>query len=175
MQNQYYTMAVRVFVKTLQNLDHLLSVGASFAMEKGISEETLLGNRLVADMFPLSRQIQIATDNAKGCVARLCGIDAPVMEDTEATVAELHERIAKTITFIESFTPEQFENASTREIYVKYYPDKHFLGHDYLTQYALPNFFFHVTIAYALLRVMGADIGKKDYLGQLPLQANTTK
>lgn len=172
MENQYYALTVPVFIKTLQNLDHVLSKGAAFAIEKGISEETLLSNRLMPDMFPLSQQIQIATDNAKGCVARLCGIESPVMEDTEASVAELHERIAKTIAFLESLKPEQFENAGTREIHVKYFAGKHFLGHDYLTQYALPNFFFHVTIAYALLRVMGAGIGKNDYLGQLPLIAN---
>jgi hypothetical protein len=172
MQNQYFNITVPIFIKTLQNLDHLLSRGAIYAIEKSISEETMLGNRLMPDMFPLSRQIQIATDNAKGCVARLCGIEAPVMEDTETTVAELHDRIAKTITFLESIKPEQFDGADVREVYVKYFPDTHFLGHDYLTQYGIPNFFFHVNTAYALLRVMGVDIGKKDYLGHLSLQPN---
>ena len=96
MQNPYYDMTVPIFKKMLENLDHLLTVGATYAHEKGISEDTLLQNRLAPDMFPLSKQIQIATDNAKGCTARLCGIEAPVMEDTETTVAELHERISKT-------------------------------------------------------------------------------
>jgi hypothetical protein len=172
MQNPYYEMTVPIFIKTLQNLDHLLTVGAAFAIEKGISEETMLGNRLMPDMFPLSRQIQIATDNAKGCVARLCGIEPPVMEDAETTVAELHERIAKTIAFLETIKPEQLKSAGSREVHVKYFPDTHFHGHDYLTQYGLPNFFFHVNTAYALLRVMGVDIGKKDYLGHLTLHPN---
>lgn len=170
MQNSYYEMTVPVFKKMLENLDHLLSLGSAFAIEKGISEETMLNNKLAPDMFPLCKQIQIATDNAKGCVARLCGIEAPVMEDTETTVAELHERIAKTIAFIESVSKEQFAKADEQKIVIKYFPGKHFLAYDYVTQYALPNFFFHVTIAYALLRAMGADIGKKDYVGQLSLQ-----
>ncbi len=172
MQNQYYQMSVPIFIKALQNLDHLLSRGDSYAIEKGISEETMLGNRLAPDMFPLSRQIQIATDNAKGCVARLCGIEVPTMEDSETTVEELHQRIAKTITYLETLTPEQFGGAALREIHVQYFPGSHFLGHDYLIQYGLPNFFFHVNTAYALLRVMGVDIGKKDYLGPLNLHPN---
>ncbi len=173
MQNPYYDVSVPVFIKTLQNLDHLLTQGHKYALDKGINEETMLGNRLAPEMFPLSRQIQIATDNAKGAVARLCGIEAPVMEDTESTVAELHTRIAKTIAFLESITKEQFDGAHDREIHVKYFPNTHFVGYDYLTQYALPNFFFHVTTAYTLLRAMGADIGKKDYLGPLNLHPNT--
>jgi uncharacterized protein len=172
MQNPYYDMTVPVFKKMLQNLDHLLTVGSEYAVEKGINEETMLGNRLAPDMFPLSRQIQIATDNAKGCVARLCGIEAPVMEDTETTVAELHTRIANTIAFIESVTPSQFEGAHDRKVFIKYFPETHFIGYEYLTQYALPNFFFHTTTAYALLRAMGAPIGKKDYVGPLSLQPN---
>jgi hypothetical protein len=172
MKHPYFDITVPVFIKTLQNLDHLLSRGALYAIEKGISEETMLANRLMPDMFPLSRQIQIATDNAKGCAARLCGIEAPVMEDTETTVVELYERIGKTIAFLNTLTPEQFDGADVRKVYVKYFPDTHFLGHDYLTQYGLPNFFFHVNTAYALLRVMGVDIGKKDYLGHLTLHPN---
>ena len=172
MKNPYFDTTVPLFKKTLQNLDHLLSKGAAFALEKGISEETMLGNRLAPDMFPLSRQIQIATDNAKGCVARLCGIEAPVFEDTETTVAQLHERIAKTIAFIETLQPEQFSGAETKQVLMKYHPGKHLHGHDYLVEYALPNFFFHVTVAYALLRTMGVDIGKTDYMGHLSLHDN---
>jgi len=172
MQNPYYDMTVPVFKKILENLEHLLTKGSEYAIEKGISEQTMLDNRLAPDMFPLSKQIQIATDNAKGCVARLCDIEAPVMEDTETTVAELHARVAKTIAFLDSVIPSQFEGAHDRKVFIKYFPEKHFMGYDYLTQYALPNFFFHTTIAYALLRAMGADIGKKDYVGHLNLQNN---
>ena len=169
MQQPYYEMTVPIFKKMLENLDHLLSCGAAYALEKGISEETMLSNRLAPDMFPLSKQIQIATDNAKGCVARLIGIEPPLMEDTETTVTELHARIAKTIAFLDTVTPDQFAQAEAQKVTLKYFPGKHFLGHGYLTQYAIPNFFFHVGTAYALLRAMGADIGKKDYLGPLPL------
>ncbi len=173
MQNPYYDVTIPVFIKMLQNLDHLLTKGDSYAREKGITEETMLANRLAPDMFPLGRQIQIATDNAKAGVARLCGIEAPVMEDTETTVAQLRERIAKTIAFLESITKEQFDGAHDRKVEVKYFPGTHFVGYDYLTQYALPNFFFHMSIAYALLRAMGVDIGKKDYVGPLTLHPNT--
>lgn len=172
MENSYYDTTVPIFKKMLENLDHLLFKGSQYAIENGISEETMLGNRLAPDMFPLSRQIQIATDNAKGAVARLSGIEAPVMEDTETRVSELHDRIAKTIAFLDSIDKEQFNDAHDRKVSLKYFPEKHFLGHDYLTQYALPNFFFHITVAYALLRAMGADIGKKDFLGSLNLQDN---
>lgn len=170
MKNKYYEMTVPVFTKMLENLDHLLSKGAAYAVEKGINEETLLGNRLAPDMFPLSRQIQIATDNAKGAVARLCGIEAPIMDDTETTVIELHARIAKTLTFIGSLTEDQFADAESRHIFIKWYPGQHFTADSYVSEYAIPNFFFHTTIAYALLRVMGAEVGKQDYLGQLTLQ-----
>lgn len=170
MQNPYYDTTVPVFKKMLQNLDHLLSKGAAYAIEKGIDEQTLLDNRLAPDMFPLGRQIQIASDNAKGSVARLCGIEAPVFEDTETTVAELHERIAKTIAFLETIKPEQFEGAHDRHVSLKYYPGKHFLGYDYLTEYAIPNFFFHVTTAYAILRTMGVGNGKADFTGSFSLK-----
>ncbi len=170
MQNPYYDVTVPVLKKMLENLAHLLSKATTYATEKGISEETMLSNRLAPDMFPLVKQVQISADSAKACIARLCGIEAPVMEDTETTVAELQERITKTIAFLDAITPEQFANAHTQIVTIKYFPGKHFTGYDYLTQYALPTFFFHVTTAYALLRAMGVDIGKSDYLGPLSLQ-----
>lgn len=172
MQNPYYDMTVPIFTKSLASLTHLLTKGQEYAVEKGINEETMLNNRIAPDMLPLVRQVQIATDNAKSCVARLCGVEAPVMEDTETTVAELQSRIANTITFIESLTPTQFEGAHDRKVFVKYFPDTHFLGYNYLTEYALPNYFFHLVTAYDLLRAMGAPIGKADYIGSLKLQPN---
>ena len=172
MKNPYYDVTVPIFKKMLANLDHLLTKGLAYAVEKGISEQTMLDNRLAPDMFPLVRQVQIATDNAKGCSARLAGIEAPIMEDTETTVAELHDRIAKTIAFLDTLTPEQFAGAQDRIVKLRYFEGKHFIGHDYLIEYALPNFFFHVNIAYALLRAMGVDIGKSDYTGNLNLIAD---
>lgn len=165
MHNPFFDVTVPVFIKMLGNLDTLLSKGAAYAQENNISEETLLSERLAPDMFPFSRQIQIATDHAKGCASRLCGIEAPVFEDTEATVEELHERIAKTVAFLQTITPDQFAEAESREIRIKYIPGGHFLGQTYLTQYALPNFFFHVTTAYGILRSRGVQIGKTDYIG----------
>jgi hypothetical protein len=169
MQNPFFDVTVPVFIKMLSNLDHLLTKGAEYAQEHGMNEATLLDDRLAPDMFPFAKQIQIATDHAKGAVSRLCGIEAPVYEDTETTVAELHERIAKTIAFLETIRPEQFDGAKEREVRIKYIPGGHFDGYTYLTQYALPNFFFHVTTAYALLRAMGVVIGKSDYVGPLSL------
>lgn len=170
MPNPYYEVTVPVFKRMLASLDHLLTKGLAYAVEHGISEETMLGNRLAPDMFPLARQIQIATDNAKGAAARFCGIEPPVYEDTETSVAQLRERISKTVAFLDSLSPEQFKDAQAQAIKLRYYPEQHFDAYDYLTQYALPNFFFHVNVAYALLRAMGADIGKSDYLGPLSLQ-----
>lgn len=172
MQNPYYEMTVPVFKKMLSNLDQSLSKGAAYAIEKGIDEGTFLDSKLAPDMFPLSKQIQVATDNAKGCTARLCDIVAPVFEDTETTVAELHERIAKTILFLDSVTAAQFEGAHDKKVSLPYFPDKHFTGYNYLTEYALPNFFFHITTAYAIMRSIGVNIGKADYIGQLNLLDN---
>jgi hypothetical protein len=163
-------MTVPIFKKMLSNLDGLLSKGALHATEKGMDEQTFLDSRLAPDMFPLLKQITIATDNAKGCAARLAGIEVPVMDDTETTVAELHERIAKTISFLDSLTPEQFSESHSQIVHIKYFPGKHFIGHDYLTEYALPNFFFHVTTAYGIIRSLGTSIGKTDYIGALTLQ-----
>lgn len=165
MQNPYFDMTVPVYIKMLTNLDALLDKGLAYAEAHDMTEAELLDRRLAPDMFPFVRQIQITTDHAKGSVARLCGIEAPVMEDNERTVAELHERIAKTIAFLKTITPEQFAGASEREIRIKYFPGEHFLGYTYLTQNALPNFFFHMTIAYALLRALGVEIGKADFNG----------
>jgi len=172
MHNAYYDLTVPVFKKMLANIDVLLDKGAAFARETGLSESELLDKRLALDMFPLVKQIQIITDNAKGASARLCGIEIPVMEDTESTVAELRLRIEKTIAFLDSLTPEQFADAEKREVHLKYFPETHFTGDIYLREYALPNFFFHVTVAYAILRSIGVVIGKSDYLGALTLLNN---
>ena len=119
-------------------------------------------------MFPLKKQIQIASDNAKGIAARLSGIEVPKMEDNEATFAELDERLAKTIHFLESLTPEQFTDAATRTVKLPYFPGMHLTGEGYLTAYAIPNFFFHVTTSYDILRHLGVPLQKVDYLGKVP-------
>ena len=170
MKNPYYEITVPIFLKMLTNLSAFLQKGADFAVTKGMSEEELLSQKLAPDMFNLIKQVQIATDNAKGCVARACAIDIPVFEDNETTVAELKTRIAKTVEFIQSVTPEQFANTAEQKITLKYFAPNYFMGHKYVVEYALPNFFFHVTTAYAILRNLGVEIGKGDYMGDLPFQ-----
>jgi hypothetical protein len=123
-------------------------------------------------MFPFLMQVRIVSDNAKGASSRLAGIEIPVFEDNETTISELVVRVQKTITFLESLTPTQFEDAASRRIELKYFLGKHFTGEGYLKAYALPNFFFHLTTAYDILRHIGAPLGKADYMHGLPLQDN---
>lgn len=125
--------------------------------------------RLTVDMFPLVKQIQIATDNAKGMASRLAGKDIPFYDDAENTIPELLERLAKTIAYLESLTESDFIGAEEREARFPWFPDSHMLGGGYLLSYAIPNFMFHVTTAYAILRHHGFEIGKSDFLGSLPL------
>jgi hypothetical protein len=115
-------------------------------------------------MFPLVRQVQIATDNAKGAIARLSGTENPKFEDTETSINELLERIDRAIAFIKSVPEDAFEGAEERRIELPYFKGKYFLGFDYLREYALPNFFFHVVTAYGILRKNGISIGKADYI-----------
>ncbi len=172
MQNPYYEMTVPVFTKMLENLSRILEKGLADATAKGISEADMLAAKLAPDMFPLVRQVQIASDNAKGCVGRLTGTEIPAMADTETTVAELQARITATVSFIQSVPAEAFLKAAEQKPMLPYYPGKHFTGHSYLTEFALPNFFFHITAAYAILRQLGVGLGKADYVGTLSLQDN---
>lgn len=159
-----YQASVPVFANSLRNMSAWLDKAAS---EK--PEAALLEGRLAPDMYPLPRQFQAASDGAKGAVARLAGIEAPSMPDTEATFAELKERIAKTVAFIEGITPEALTDAAEREIVLKF-PNGmgfRFTGAQFLTGFALPNFYFHVTTAYAILRAGGVGLGKIDFLQHL--------
>jgi hypothetical protein len=161
-------MSVPVFIKSLNNLKGILEKAEKFALEKKVAESVLLESRLYIDMFPLIKQIQTAGDLAKGTAARLAGMEPPKMEDNEKTFAELQTRLGKTVSFLETLKPEQFENSATAEIRLPYYPGKHFLGADYLPFSGLPNFFFHVTTTYGILRHLGVNIGKSDYIGEVP-------
>jgi uncharacterized protein len=123
--------------------------------------------RLIADMFPLSRQVQIACDTAKGAVARLAGVDVPKHEDTEQTLAELKQRIAKTIDFVLSVAPDKVDGSEDREVTLSLGgKDVTYTGLQYLLGHAYPNFYFHVTTAYDILRANGVDLGKRDYIGK---------
>jgi hypothetical protein len=172
MNTQYYDFSVPIFVKGLQSLAHLLEVAQTFSRTNEGGEAEVLAARLAPDMFPFVRQVQIACDNAKGAPARLANVMPPVFEDIETTLAELTERVAKTRAYLETLKPEQFVDAGERRIELPYFTGKHFLGADYLKAYAIPNFFFHLTTAYDILRAHGAHIGKADFMYGIPLRDN---
>lgn len=161
-----YDASLPVFARALGILDQILTKAEAFAAEKGIDPASLIEARLIEDMDPLRCQVQRASDSAKGAAARLAGTEIPSYPDTEVTFAELHERIAKTIAYVESVTRDQIEGTEEKEIIINKRHDPYpTTGRDYLFQFALPNFYFHVTTAYDILRHKGVPIGKKDYLG----------
>lgn len=163
-----YDVSVPLFSKTLGNLSAILDKGIAFAEAKKVDPAVLLGYRLAPDMLNLTRQVQIASDHARRCSCRLAGIEAPVYEDNEKSFPELKARIEKTVAFINTLKPAQFEGAETREIALKIAgKDRILSGQTYFLHNALPNFFFHTTTAYAILRHCGVDIGKMDFIGQL--------
>ena len=164
-----YQASVPLFVKTLSNLAAILDKAAAFAAAKKVDPSVLLAYRLAPDMLSLTRQVQIAADHAKRAPARLAGIEAPAYEDKEASFAELKARIDKTIAYIQTLNSGQIDGSETREITLKIGGNSQTLsGQTYLLHNALPNFFFHVTTAYAILRHCGVEIGKKDFIGQVP-------
>ena len=162
-----YESTIPPMTAMLRNLSKILDKAAAQAKDKGIPLSALLEARLAPDMHPFPRQIQIASDTAKGCAARLAGIEAPSMADTESTFDELQARIAKTVAFLESVKKEQLFGAEDRTVTLKFpNGEMNFSGRDYATLFAMPNFYFHVTVAYGLLRHKGIEIGKRDYLGE---------
>lgn len=162
-----YRVAVPPIVRSLSNLRAVLDKAAAHAEAKKIDPSVLLTTRLYPDMFPLSRQIQIATDNAKGVAARLAGLDPPRYEDHESTFPELVARIDKTLAYLETFKAEQIDGSEERAIVLPLRGTTLNLnGLTYLLDFVLPNFFFHVTTAYAILRHCGVEIGKQDFLGR---------
>jgi hypothetical protein len=160
-----YDASVPVFRQMLNSLAAILAKAEAHAQEKK-TEQALLQARLFPDMFPLLRQVQVAADFAKGACARLAGVEVPRYDDTEATFGELQQRIAKTLAFIDSLPKDAFEDSATRDISTSAGPNsRQFKGQAYLLHYALPNFYFHTTTAYAILRHNGLEIGKKDFIG----------
>ncbi|HXP01739.1 MAG TPA: DUF1993 domain-containing protein [Luteibacter sp.] len=163
-----YQTCVPVLVRTLTNLSGVLAKGAAHAAERNIAPEVLLNTRITPDMFPLIRQVQIATDMAKGAGFRLAGEEAPKMEDNETSFEELQARIATVIGMLNSFKPEQIDGSETRDIVLKMRSgEQHFKGQDYLLGFVLPNVYFHVTTAYAILRGVGVVLGKSDFIGKV--------
>jgi uncharacterized protein len=161
-----YQASAPRFANTLRNLSAILDKAQAHAETKKIEPVVFTQSRLAPDMFPLSRQVQIACDSAKGALARLAGVEIPKHEDTEQTFAELNARIAKTLDFVESLKPAQIEGSEDREVVLKLRgQDVKFNGLQYLLGFAYPNFYFHVTTAYNILRHNGVEIGKRDYVG----------
>jgi uncharacterized protein len=163
-----YEIAIPPLKQTLSNLSHILKIGEAHAESKKIEHAVLLNARLFPDMFPLIRQVQIATDMSKGAAARLAGLEVPKFEDTESTFAELQARIDKTIAFIETTTLEQLAGSESREVTITVRKvELKFTGLDYLLKWVNPNVHFHVTTAYDILRHNGVELGKPDFLGSI--------
>ena len=161
-----YQASVPVFQKSLLALKEVLAKGAAHADAKKIEGSVFLTSRLYPDMFPLTRQVQIAADFGKGPVARLAGLEVPKYEDNENTFAELAARIDKTLAFIGSVKPEQIDGQENRDIELTIAGKSLLLkGQPYLLHFALPNLYFHMAMAYAILRHNGVDVGKKDFIG----------
>ena len=161
-----YQVSIPQFQKTLGNLKTILKKGEDYAAAKKIDPSVLLTARLYPDMFALTRQVQIATDVAKGACARLSGQEIPKYEDNEASFADLYARIDKTLAYLATFQPAQIDGQEEREIvFTAGGTERRFTGQAYLLHWAAPNVFFHVMTAYAILRENGVDVGKMDYLG----------
>ena len=162
-----YQASVPPFLQMLGSLTAILDKAEAFAAARKIEPSVLLNTRLTPDMFPLVRQVQLAADFAKGGAGRIAGVELPKFPDTETSFAELKARIAKTIDFLKDLRPAQIDGSEGREITIPIGGQPHkFTGQNYLVGFALPNFYFHHTTAYAILRQCGVEIGKRDFLGQ---------
>jgi uncharacterized protein len=163
-----YDVTIPALTRGLNNLSALLDKAAAHAAAKKFDSAVLAQSRLYPDMHPLVRQIQIACDTAKGAAARLAGVEVPKHEDTEATFADLKARLAKTVDFLKTISATQMKDAETRSIELKFPSGAwKFTGMSYVTDFVLPNFYFHSSIVYALLRKAGVEVGKGDFLGPL--------
>ena len=161
-----YQASVPRLANSLKNLSAILDKAQAHCEAKKIDPAVVLASRLYPDMFPLVRQIQIASDSAKGPVARLAGVEVPKYDDTEETIADLKTRLAKTIDFVASFKPAQIDGTEVKDIHLKLGArEVDWKGMQYLLGFALPNFYFHVVTAYDILRHNGVEIGKRDFIG----------
>jgi hypothetical protein len=160
-----YSASVPVFRRMLDNLDHVLDKAIADAADRKIEQQVLVGARLAPDMFALARQVQIATDMVKGCAARLAGVEPPKYEDNETTLTELKARVRKTIDYLATFTAAQIDGTEAREVTLKGRGTEiHFKGLDYLLYFVVPNFYFHYTTVYDILRHNGVKLGKGDFV-----------
>jgi hypothetical protein len=165
MQISMYQASVLPFVQIMQNLIGILDKAEAHCTEHKIAPEVLLQWRLFPNMFGLVRQVQIVSDQAKGCVSRLAGVDLPKYEDNEASFADLKARLQKTIDYLKSFKPEQIDGSEGRAIHLKFGPNEfNFNGQAYLLNFVYPNFYFHATTTYDILRNGGVPLGKTDFV-----------
>jgi hypothetical protein len=161
-----YQASIPVFIRQLGNLSKILDKASAHAESRKIDPAVFINARLAPDMYPLSRQVQIISDVVKGCAARLAGIEVPGYEDNETTFPDLQARIARTVDFLESVSATQIDGSEERTVTLKLHSkDIHFAGQPYLLNFVLPNFYFHISMAYAILRHNGLEIGKMDFLG----------
>lgn len=163
-----YDLTIPQFTKMLHNLSYLLDKAQKNATDRKYEVDVLFQDRLAPDMFNFIRQIQITCDTAKLCASRLTGKQAPVHDDKERTLPELKARIEDTMGFLNSITAADFTGAEDRQITQPRWEGKWLTGYEYALQHAVPNFYFHFTTAYAILRTNGVEVGKKDFLGELP-------
>jgi len=165
-----YLLATQSAAKTMRSILTILKEAETWAVDKAIPEETLLEARLAPDMLPFKKQIQVLSDNAKGFSSRFAGIEPPKYEDNEKTFQDLIDRIQRTIEFVESIPGDSFEKAEEQKIILPYFQGKYQEPSDYLRDYALANFYFHVVTAYGILRNQGMALGKSHYIGGMNLR-----
>lgn len=165
-----YEIVVPQFTKMLRNLSAILDKAARYAEAKKFDVEVLLHSRLAPDQFALLKQIQIACDTAKNGAAKLTGKDAPIFDDQEKSLRDVKARIERTIAFLETLSDSDFAGAEARRVTQPRWAGKTLSGQEFALQHMVPNFFFHVTTAYSILRHNGVEVGKKDYLGPMPYQ-----
>lgn len=162
-----YETTVPQFIRVLQNLNPILDKAAAYADQKKFDVSVLLNARLAPDQFHFIKQIQILSDSCKLGIARLAGKEAPAWEDNEKSLSDVKARIEKTIAFLKTIKPEDFNGAETRKVTTPRWEGKHLLGQEYATIHLIPNVYFHMTTAYSILRHNGVDVGKKDFLGPI--------
>ncbi len=174
MQTSFYSVIYPPMMKSLEALSGVLDKASAHADTRKTAnrsyEEWLLNDRLVFDQLPLARQVQIACDNAKNSIKRITGADVPAFEDNETTFEALKERIAKTVELLKTVKPEDVNDKEEVRISLPYWGEKTLSGYEYAIEQLIPNFYFHVTTAYAIIRKNGVAVGKSDYIGTLPLK-----
>lgn len=165
-----YQYTVPQFVRLLNSLKGLIKKAEAHAEAKKFDPTILLQARLAPDMYPFVKQVQVTTDMAKGCAARLAGKEPPKYEDNEKTVSELYERIDKTIAYLNTFKADDFRGCEDRRINLPWAPGKYMMGGEYAMEMALPNVYFHLTTAYGILRHNGVELGKGDFMGNINIR-----